>query len=363
MAAGADVPEDRVGGAGRVAGDGSPAVRPCIVLLNFQLDDKYRREIAQVDPRVQVLSTYDRAGGEDRPERVEWSAAEGEALDALLAQAEVLVTFRFPVEWLQKAPNLKWVQLASAGSDAAVRSGLLDMHPQLLLTTSSGVHEVPISEHIVAMILHFSRGFNIATRNQAVHKWDRYSPDELLGKTVCLVGYGPIARRAATLLKAFGMKVIAVRASIAEQQTGFEAVDRFYPLSDLDAVLAESNYVVVAAPRTPLSEGMIGRAQIAAMKPGAVLVNISRGALVDEPALIEALRDGRIGGAALDVFAQEPLPESSPLWDMPNVLITPHLSGANPHYMRRVTTLFRDNLACYLNGDTLRNLVDKERGY
>jgi phosphoglycerate dehydrogenase-like enzyme len=281
----------------------------------------------------------------------------------MVRQAEVLFTFRFPIEWLDAADNLRWVQLASAGSDHMLREGLLVKRPDLLLTTASGVHEVPISEHIVAMILHFARGFNVATRNQAQRKWDRFRADEAFGKTVCFVGYGPIARRAAQICKALGMRVVSIRGSIAEQQPGFEATEHFYPPAEINDVLAESDYVVIAAPRTPQTERMIGKAQFDAMKEGAVLVNISRGALVDEAALIEALQDGRIKGAALDVFEREPLPESSPLWEMPNVLITPHISGSNPHYDRRVTELFIDNLARYLQGQPLRNQVDKGRGY
>jgi phosphoglycerate dehydrogenase-like enzyme len=333
------------------------------ILVNFTLADPYVAEIESTDPRVEVLRAYERGDDDARSRGEEASVVEGDALMEMVRQAEVLFTFRFPVEWLDEATNLKWVQLASAGSDHMLREGLLVKRPDLLLTTASGVHEVPISEHIVAMILHFARGFNIATRNQAQRKWDRFRADEAFGKTVCFVGYGPIARRAAQICKALGMRAVSVRASIAEQQPGFEAVERFYPPAELNDVLAESDYVVVAAPRTPLTERMIGKPQFDAMKEGAVLVNISRGALVDEVALVEALQAGRIKGAALDVFEREPLPESSPLWEMPNVLITPHISGSNPHYDRRVTDLFRDNLARYLQGEPLRNQVDKGRGY
>jgi phosphoglycerate dehydrogenase-like enzyme len=154
-----------------------------------------------------------------------------------------------------------------------------------------------------------------------------------------------------------------VRASLLEQQPGLEGVERFYPPEDLNIVLSESDYVVVAAPRTSRSEGMIGREQFAAMKQGAVLINISRGALVDEAALIDALQGGKLRGAGLDVFSQEPLPESSPLWEMPNVLITPHVSGSTPHYYSRATDIFCQNLVCYLRGDPLKNLVLSERGY
>ncbi|MEO6458766.1 MAG: D-2-hydroxyacid dehydrogenase, partial [Chloroflexia bacterium] len=318
----------------------------------------------ELSPSLDVSQVYVREDEIDTASTVDgWRKKEGEELDPLLAAAEVLFTFRFPIHWLAKAPRLKWVQLASAGSDFIQREGLFVQRPDLLLTTASGVHEVPISEHIIASILHFSRGLNIATRNQAIQKWERYKADEIQGKMVCFVGYGPIARRAATLCRALGMRVTSVRASIAEQQPGFEAVERFYPPADLNHALSEADYVVVAAPRTKQTEKIIGAAQLDAMKETAVLVNISRGALVDEPALIEALQEGKINGAALDVFAQEPLPEGSPLWDMPNVLVTPHISGSNPHYDERVTDLFRDNLRRYMASEPLRNLVDKDRGY
>jgi phosphoglycerate dehydrogenase-like enzyme len=340
------------------------------VLVNLPLETEYIKAIEAIDARVQVLCVYE-PQSEDTPAPDDadsegtnaWREVTGEELDALVVQAEIYLGFRFPIEWLERSPRLKWVQLASAGSDHMLRAGLFDRRPDLLLTTASGVHEVPISEHIVAMILHFSRGFNVAVRNQPAHKWERYRPTEANGASVCILGYGPIGRRAATLCKALRMKVIVVRASLSEQSPGDGTVERFYPISDLNVALAEADYVVVAAPRTAKSEKMIGPEQFDAMKPGAVLVNISRGALVDEMALVEALREGKIRGAGLDVFQEEPLPESSPLWDMPNVLITPHNAGANPNYNRRFTELFCDNLARYLRGEPLRNRVEVERGY
>jgi D-2-hydroxyacid dehydrogenase (NADP+) len=332
--------------------------------VSVLITNPYTREqadaIAAVDPSVRVLPIYTPT---DSPSREEWPRAEGAELDALLAQADVMLGFVVSAEWLEKMPRLKWLQLSSAGADRVIKAGIFNKMPDLLLTTSSGIHEIPISEHIVASILYFSRGFYRAVRNQPLHKWERFTADEACAHNVCFIGYGPIARRAATLCKALGMRCVAVRASLLEQQPGFEAVDRFYPLSDLNEAIAGADYVVVAAPHTPTSEKMIGREQLAVMKPGAVLVNISRGALVDETALTEALQEGEIAGAALDVFVQEPLPVESALWDLPNVLITPHNAGSNPSYDERVVELFRENLGRYLNGETLRNLVVKERGY
>ncbi len=362
MASEPSTPHDHNGESNGGQGQSSSLTMP--VLVDFQLEDPFISRIEEVDPRVRVQRTFQRTNEGGEVTTLEnWNRADEATVDRMLAEAEVLFAFNFPVEWLQKAPRLKWVQLASAGSDTLQRAGVFDRRLDLILTTSSGVHEVPISEHILAGILYFARRFNIAVGNQPQHKWQRYQAGEAYGRTALLIGYGPIARRTASLCKAHGMRVLVVRASISEQQPGDDLVDRYYPNAQLDDAIAQSDYIIVAAPRTPSTEGIIGQTQFAAMKPTAVLINISRGALVDEDAMIAALRDGKIAGAGLDVFKQEPLPESSPLWDMPNVLITPHNSGSNPHYNERATTIFADNLARYLKDEPLRNRVDRERGY
>lgn len=349
-------PEDR--------GAASHSSQPLYVLIDDLLGDAYVKQLEAVDSSVRPIFTYDYSGiaydanGLENPGRFQ-----GERLEEVLAMSEVLFCFNFPVEWLDKAPRLKWVQLASAGSDHAQRAGAFDIRPDLILTTSSGVHEVPISEHIIAMLLHFARKFPVAVRNQPSHTWQRYQANEAHGKTACFIGYGPIARRAAMLCKALGMNVLVVRASINKEQAGSEYADRYYPGSMLNHALAQSDYIIVAAPRTAATEGIVGRAQFAAMKEGAVVINISRGALVDEDAMIEALQNGRLAGAGLDVFREEPLPESSPLWDLPNVLITPHVSGSSPYYYERATAIFADNLSRYIKGEPLRNRVIRERGY
>lgn len=345
-------------------GAASHSTQPLYVLIDDLLGAEYVRRIEAVDPSVRPIFTYDYTGAGDDMKGLENPGRfEGVRLDELLAMSEVLFCFNFPVEWLEKAPLLKWVQLASAGSDHVQRAGAFDIRPDLILTTSSGVHEVPISEHIVAMLLHFARRFQVAVRNQPSHTWQRYQANEAHGKTACFIGYGPIARRAAMLCKALGMNVLVVRASIAEEQAGSEYADRYYPGSMLNQALAQSDFIIVAAPRTAATERMVGQAQFAAMKEGAVLINISRGALVDEDAMVEALQEGKLGGAGLDVFREEPLPESSPLWDLPNVLVTPHVSGSSPHYYERASAIFADNLSRYIKGEPLRNRVLRERGY
>jgi len=321
---------------------------PVVVLVNIEISPDLLSLISSVDSRVRVVQAQYLSQDE---------------LNNVLPEVNVFFGFRVPVEWYTGASKLEWVQLASAGVDHFVREGIPKLRPDLLVTTASGIHEVPISEHVLGMMLYFSRRFNIAVPNQRAHSWSRLSPDELNEKTVCIVGYGPIARRTAMLCQGFGMRVICVRASLTEQQPGVGPVDRFYPASRLNEAVGQADYVVVAAPHTPQSAGMVSEAQFEAMKPGTVLINVSRGALVDEPAMIRALQEGKLAGAGLDVFVVEPLPEDSPLWDMENVLVTPHNSGANPHYNERATDLFCDNLARFLRGEPLRNLVDFERGY
>ncbi|HUS16186.1 MAG TPA: D-2-hydroxyacid dehydrogenase [Chloroflexia bacterium] len=340
---------------------------PIHILVNFPLAEAEQAAIRAVSPRVQLdMSMMPEApeaaapGGATRP-APGWRRLSDAELAPLLARAEVLFTFRFPVEWLAAAPAIRWVQLTSAGVDHMIEAGLFRARPDVAVTTASGIHAVPISEHVIAGILAFARGFVGAMHAQREARWDRYAPDEAAGKTLGIIGYGPIGRRTARLAAALDMHVQVLRNT--PQPAPEPPVERFYRPDELHELLAASDYVLLAAPNTPATHHLIDAAALAAMRPGAVLINIARGGLVDEPALIAALQGGQIKGAALDVFAQEPLPADSPLWGMPNVLITPHLAGANPHYNRRATELFCENLRRYLAGAPLQNLVDPARGY
>ncbi len=337
------------------------------LLVNFPLAEAELAMIREVSPRAHISVSMEpeqadaaAPGGATRP-APGWRRLSDEELAPLLAGAEVLFTFRFPLEWLRQAPRLRWIQLTSAGVDHMIAAGLFEQIGDVRVTTAAGIHAVPISEHAIGYILAFQRGFLAAMRAQREARWDRYAPDEAFGKTLCIVGYGPIARRTAKLAHALGMRVVVLRRS--PQSAPDPDVERFYTSDRLQQFLGEGDFVMLAAPLTPETRGMIDAKALAAMKPGAVLINISRGGLVDEPALIAALQAGGIGGAALDVFAREPLPADSPLWAMPKVLITPHLAGANPHYNRRATKLFCDNLRRYLAGEPLLNTVDPARGY
>ncbi len=329
------------------------------VLSPLQLEEKYWERVRQLSPRISL------------------SLVEGEAqfLEAL-PHAEVVVIWPRPFD-LSLAPRLKWIQLISAGLDRFVGHPI--MESDIIITTASGIHATPIAEYVLASILAFSRRFRDMWRLQEGREWpeDRWEilrGEELRGKTVGILGYGSIGREVGRLGQAFGMRILATKRSAKEKkEKGYfmlgrgdpegGVVDQIFDPSQLREMLKECDFFIVAVPLTPETEKMVGREELKAMKGSAYLVNISRGRVVDEEALLEALKEGWIGGAGLDVFAQEPLPQESELWGLDNVLLSPHVSANTPHYQERFAELFCENLRRYLAGEELLNVVDKKRGY
>jgi phosphoglycerate dehydrogenase-like enzyme len=282
-------------------------------------------------------------------------------------QADVVCTFSPPANLYQLAPQLRWLALASAGADHALRAGLVRPN-SAVVTTANGVHAVPISEYTLSTMLMWSRHWPHMLDLQRDHAWanpderNRLRAQELFGSTLGVIGLGAIGRRIAQLGRAFGMRVLAVRRS-AQPGDADPDVDELLPAARLGDLLAASDFVVVSLPSTPDSHHLLGAEQFSQMKPTALLINIARGQIIDEPALIQALQDGAIAGAALDVFETEPLPTESPLWTMPNVMISPHVSGISDRYSERLTDLLLDNLTRFREGQSLRNMVDPTRGY
>lgn len=284
-----------------------------------------------------------------------------EEIEMLLDDIEIAAG-HFPSRFIPRAPRLRWYQQWGAGVDWLLR------HPEIaaldfVLTNASGVHAIPISEHILALLLAFARGLPPAIRAQQQHLWQRMENSglfELAGKTILLVGVGAIGQRTAQVAAALGMRVLGVRRDPARTLPGIECM---YGQQELENVLPEADFVVLTIPLTVDTRGLIGARAFGKMKPSAYLINIGRGGTVDEPALIRALQSGQIAGAGLDVFACEPLPPDSPLWDMPNVIITAHYSGLTPHYNERAMDIFIDNLKRYTKGQPMRNVVDKILGY
>lgn len=343
------------------------------VLVTFALEPELIDEIKAAAPgrmEVEVLGKDQRQmlrGFRYPSERERAAVAEG--LHDAFSRADVVFGFWGPElhtaftgmgSIAQVAPRLEWIQLTSAGADRLLSSGFIE--GGITVTTVSGLHATPIGEYVLAQFLMFAKGAPKFVRAQREHEWARYMPQELSGKTVGVVGMGHIGGEVARLAKAFGCRVIATRRSAGRGATD-ERCDELMPASDLPRLLGESDYVVVCVPLTVETRGLIGERELRAMKPTGVIVNIARGPIIVESELVRALREGWIAGAGLDVFEKEPLPGDSPLWDMENVILTPHISGGTEIYNQRAVKIFADNIRRYLNGERLMNVVDPVRGY
>lgn len=280
-----------------------------------------------------------------------------EALLAELADAEVFFGYHSP-DVFSVAVNLKWMQTTSAGLDMMLTPEVREMGLQV--TNASGLHAAPVVETAWALTLAVSRYLKHFGECQQKHVWDQFTPYDLNDRTAGVVGLGGIGRRYAKIASAFGMRVIAVDKHIQEKPA---EVDELWTLEGLNDLCAEADVVMIACPATAETQGLIGAEQLALMKPTGIIVNIARGGIIDEPALIECLTEGRIAGAGLDVTKVEPLPEDDPLWDTPRLVITPHIAGWSNDRSRSVVRFFCDNLRRYKAGEPLRNLVDQQQGY
>jgi phosphoglycerate dehydrogenase-like enzyme len=273
----------------------------------------------------------------------------------------VVVPWALPHASLQRllspAP-LRWVHTMTAGVEHVVRA--LPPGREVVITNAAGIFDVPIAEMVLALILAVVKRIPVLLAQQRAHEWRLVRLREIAGLSVGIIGLGSIGVEIARRCKAMGMHVIATR---RHPERGAPFTDQVLAADQLPALLEASDFVVVAAPLTPETRGLIDAAALRQMRSDAWLINIARGRIVDQGALIQALQEGCIGGAALDVFDEEPLPPDSPLWEMPNVMVTPHNSWSTPHFKRREAELFLDNLERYLRGEPLRNVVDLSRGY
>lgn len=315
--------------------------REVIVVAFSRLEEHHIAQIRAVDPRVRV------------------AVADQKSAANLAPTAEILLGWNMSREVIDHASRLRWIQSTGAGVDKLIAAGVLD--GEILVTSSSGIHHGLI-EHVLAVLLALNRRLHIAMRNQIRHYWDRSSRmmgAEVSSQTLGILGLGHIGSELATKAHALGMRVIGTKRTPAT----IPGVERVFPPEGLTEVLGAADAVVIALPLTKATRGLVGPAQLHAMKPTAFLINIGRGAIVQEAALLEALREKRIAGVALDVFEQEPLPADSPFYDLENVIVTPHISGNSPDYTDRAVSLFCTNLHAYLHGKPLQNVVDKERGY
>lgn len=301
----------------------------------------------------------------------------GEIGELVSSGCDVLLSFRMPADVATRAGGLRWVQLLSAGADHALGGPLKGV--EFPVTTASGIHATPIAEYTLASMLAYAHRLHLAIRAHVRREWMRSgafmaSVDEIRGRTLGIVGYGSIGRETARLAQAFGMTVLALKRNPAERiDPGWcpaglgdpegKIPARFFGPDDREAILRQSDFVAVSLPRTPHTIKFIGAREIAALKRDAYLVNVGRGEVIDERALAEALGAGQLGGAGLDVFEHEPLEAASPLWAMENVILTPHISGANRGYMDKACELFAENLRRFTSNRPLLNVVDPALGY
>ena len=330
------------------------------VLIASYLEPEHVARIRQVDKRLNIIFEPDLLAVPKYPAdhySVPDRSSEGEARwRAYLGQADILFDFDYShrQDLPELAPQLSWVQASSAGIGQFVkRYGYDTRMPGTIFTTSSGIHARPLAEFCIMAILMHYKNILPMIHNQGRRHWERFAGTDLEGRTLAIVGLGKIGRLVARMACDLGMVVVGTNA-----EPPSPCVDRFFPPEQLHEMLPLADVLVLSVPHTPNTEKMIGKAELDLLKPGAYLINIARGAVLDEPALIETLRSGHLSGAALDVFEEEPLPESSPFWGMENVLVSPHSASTSDRENERLTDLFCDNLRRFLDGQPLRNVLN-----
>ena len=318
------------------------------IVVSKQVSDEERDELAAVAPGADIVV----ARGRD-------------AAFEQIGDADAYVPGPWNKDLLAAAGRLRWVHFDWAGVDSQLYPALVE--GDVVVTNAADMFSIPMADHVLGMMLGVARALLTCARRSPEHLWHARGARkaitemvyELNGATVGIVGYGGIGRAVAQRAKGFGMTVLAMR----RRPQPDEFADEVWGADRLEELLRRSDYLALSCALTDETRGMIGERELALMKPGAVIVNVARGAVIDEPAMIEALRSGRLGGAGLDVTAREPLPLDSPLWTMENVVVTPHVAGFSPQTRRRLYELMRENIRRFAAGEPLLNVVDKRAGY
>jgi phosphoglycerate dehydrogenase-like enzyme len=298
--------------------------------------------------------------------RVALTFAAGDDLERALPDADVIVAQDLSDSDLARAGRLRWFSSVAAGLDGIVTPALLARG--VAITNASGVHGPNIAEHLMAMILMFTRGLPRLFRAQLARRWERdlksrSDGDELTGKTLLIVGLGRIGEALAARARPFGVRLLAVKHDPSARHDAAVPVDELLSFDALDDALGRADHVCLTVPLTHETHHLMDARRLARMRASAFIYNVSRGAVIDEAALVDALRAGKLAGAGLDVYEEEPLPETSPLWGLENVILTPHVAGVTPLYYERAAALFADNLDRFLGGRPLANRFDPARGY
>lgn len=285
-------------------------------------------------------------------------AAEEKEIGDFIDRTDILVALRISDELLHRATRLKWIHCTITGTDNFERLPSFQTRKELLLTSSRGIHGPQMSEMAIMFMIAMNRRLPSLIRNQEKRIWERWPSPVLLGKTVGIFGVGAIGRAIAEKCKAFGMTVVGIDPYPVET----EFVDRFFPPEKIGEAVSLVDYFISVAPLTDATKGAIGKEVLSKMKPSAVFINMGRGDVVDEDALIDHLKKNKIAGAALDTFRTEPLPKDSPLWEMENVMVTPHIGGKSDIYVQQAASVFRHNLKLFLESGhgKMMNLVSRK---
>ena len=342
-----------------------------VVVASF-FEEEFVRRFREVDDRLEVRYRPDLVppprweGDHNGPEVWERTPEEEREFLGMLAEAEVLYDFpRGHIEdLLEVAPKLRWVQGSMAGAGEVARTAGLLTRDDVVVTTASGIYSGPLAEFVLMGMLQHVKGLDLLRSDKANKTWRQGTTGTLERKTLCVVGTGSIGRAIADRARPFGMRVVGVKREVREDDDAWASFDELHETGNLKEVLGRADFVALTLPGTPRTEGLFDAETIAAIKPGAFFANVGRGRVVVEAALVEALRDGHLSGAALDVFEVEPLPGDSPLWEMENVVISAHTTDVVPELINAAQAdLFSENLRRYLAGEPLVNVLDKRLLY
>ena len=339
------------------------------VLVCSHLEPEHLDRIRAVDPSVRLTFRPDlirtpRYVADHIGEPLERTPEQEVCWAKLMRSADVLFDFDYadPESLLRDGANVRWVQASSAGIGGFVERFGLD-RSSATLTTAAGVHARPLAEFVLFGMLAFANNYPQARRQQREGVWQRFVGGEIEGATLAIVGLGSIGREVARLARLLGVRVVASKRSIEGLDPDALGVDALYPASELHEMIAEADYLCLIAPQTPETAGMMDAAAFAAMKEGSVLINIGRGGLVQEDALLWALDEGPLEGAVLDVTPVEPLPGGHPLWSRDDVIVYPHSASTSVRENERLTELFCKNLRAFLDGAALENVYQHARRY
>jgi len=319
------------------------------LLILRHLKKEYVDQISNLDSRVNVFDQSDPDHlGDYLP------IDQGKRIDTY-RNAEIILAYRVPFNLFELAPDLRWIQLSSAGFEH-LDSSILKSHVKI--TNSSGIHGIAMAEHILMIMLMFLRKGPEMLTWKNHRQWNPFIPLELRGRTIGIIGLGHIGLEVANMARAVGMRILATDILFPSLTKGAAGIESISPPHLMHEVLSKSDFIIITVPQTKKTEGLIGEKELRSMKKSAYVINVSRGPIVDEKALVKALEEGWIAGAGLDVFHTEPLPSDHRLWDLPNVILTPHVAGVSDQHDKRLTDLFCDNIMRYLNGEHLLNTVN-----